>query len=270
MGLFRAWIEILGTRQAGHRANQRDRGRRRQRIAARVRPRGDGRPHLLGQVGTRVGSVAAGGATQWLSVPVGDRRAREMLLLNSDPRVQGTRVGPGQSRGPRGDQGGSVHHRGHPEQVALTQKGKDGYAIDLSKLDEAVQDLVSASCSRSSPNAPGTPSSRSTSGRNCRGTPPSATRATGCPCTTPASSHARGCRRSSRSARSTSVALRGPATAGGSSEFLWGPYEHQCPSCGAKGIPRASASAARAAWRSRPARQWPDAGRRDRNGALLA
>jgi dihydroxynaphthoic acid synthetase len=32
------------------------------------------------QVGTRVGSVAAGGATQWLPLLVGDRRAREMLF----------------------------------------------------------------------------------------------------------------------------------------------------------------------------------------------
>ncbi len=34
------------------------------------------------QVGTKVGSVAAGGATQWLPIMVGDRRAREMLLLS--------------------------------------------------------------------------------------------------------------------------------------------------------------------------------------------
>ena len=33
------------------------------------------------QVGTRVGSVAAGGGTQWLPIIVGDRRAREMLFL---------------------------------------------------------------------------------------------------------------------------------------------------------------------------------------------
>mgnify|MGYP001615929369 FL=1 len=39
----------------------------------------------LGQVGTSVGSVACGGATQWLSITVGDRRAREMLFLN--PRI---------------------------------------------------------------------------------------------------------------------------------------------------------------------------------------
>lgn len=32
------------------------------------------------QVGTQVGSVAAGGATQWLPLMIGDRRAREMLF----------------------------------------------------------------------------------------------------------------------------------------------------------------------------------------------
>jgi len=35
----------------------------------------------IGQVGAARGSVAAGGATQWLPLIVGDRRAREMLLL---------------------------------------------------------------------------------------------------------------------------------------------------------------------------------------------
>ena len=34
------------------------------------------------QVGTRVGSVAAGGATQWLPITIGDRRAREMLFTD--------------------------------------------------------------------------------------------------------------------------------------------------------------------------------------------
>src|SRR3972149_9220720 len=34
----------------------------------------------LRQVGTRGGSVAAGGAAQWLPITIGDRRAREMLF----------------------------------------------------------------------------------------------------------------------------------------------------------------------------------------------
>ena len=31
--------------------------------------------------------------------------------------------------------------------------------------------------------------------------------------------------------------LREAAAAGASSEFLWGPYRHECGACGAKGIP---------------------------------
>ena len=57
------------------------------------------------QVGTRVGSVAAGGATQWLPITIGDRRAREMLLT-CDPvtRAAGARLG---SRQPRRAAGGA-------------------------------------------------------------------------------------------------------------------------------------------------------------------
>ena len=60
----------------------------------------------LKQVGTQVGSVACGGATQWLPITVGDRRAREMLLLNEpDPGRAGARVGarePGRAVGAQG------------------------------------------------------------------------------------------------------------------------------------------------------------------------
>jgi enoyl-CoA hydratase/carnithine racemase len=37
---------------------------------------------FIGHAGTARGSVAAAGATQWLPLIIGDRRAREMLLLN--------------------------------------------------------------------------------------------------------------------------------------------------------------------------------------------
>jgi enoyl-CoA hydratase/carnithine racemase len=40
------------------------------------------------QVGTSVGSVAAGGATQILPILIGDRRAREMLMLNEPISAQ--------------------------------------------------------------------------------------------------------------------------------------------------------------------------------------
>lgn len=39
---------------------------------------------VVRQVGPRVGSVPAGGATQWLPIVIGDRRAREMLMLTEE------------------------------------------------------------------------------------------------------------------------------------------------------------------------------------------
>ncbi len=43
---------------------------------------------VIKQVGTSVGSVAAGGATQFLPLIVGDRKAREILLLNEPISAQ--------------------------------------------------------------------------------------------------------------------------------------------------------------------------------------
>ena len=50
---------------------------------------------IFRHVGLQHGSVPAGGATQWLPMIIGDRRAREMIMLcEDDPRGQGARVGP--------------------------------------------------------------------------------------------------------------------------------------------------------------------------------
>jgi 6-oxocyclohex-1-ene-1-carbonyl-CoA hydrolase len=97
----------------------------------------------LGQVGVRVGSVACGGATQWLPLTVGDKRAREMLFTNRPipARLAGqwglvNRVVP------------SVRHDGafleepSDDQIRKAQKGQDGYALDLSRLDEEVGRLA--------------------------------------------------------------------------------------------------------------------------------
>ena len=43
---------------------------------------------FIRQVGTRVGSVAAGGGTQWLPIIVGDRRARELLFFSEPISAQ--------------------------------------------------------------------------------------------------------------------------------------------------------------------------------------
>jgi len=97
----------------------------------------------VGQVGTKVGSVAAGGATQWLPIFVGDRRAREMLLLNRPIRAaQALDWGLVNEVVPSVVKNGEFIVGASPEQITKAKKGQDGYSIDLSKLDEAVEAMV--------------------------------------------------------------------------------------------------------------------------------
>jgi enoyl-CoA hydratase/carnithine racemase len=97
----------------------------------------------VGQVGTGVGSVAAGGATQWLPIFVGDRRARWMLMLNRRiPPYQALEWGLVNEVAPSVKKGGEFITHATPEQIALAQKGRDGYAIDLSRLDQQVEAIA--------------------------------------------------------------------------------------------------------------------------------
>lgn len=97
----------------------------------------------IGQVGSSVGSVAAGGATQWLPILVGDRRARYMLMTNR-------RVSPYQALEwglvnqvvPSVKKDGDFIEHATPEQITQAQKEENGYCIDLTKLDEAVYALA--------------------------------------------------------------------------------------------------------------------------------
>lgn len=96
----------------------------------------------LGQVGTTVGSVACGGATQWLPIVVGDKRAREMLFLNERiPARTALDWGLVNRVAPSVVKDGVFIENSSREQVALAQKGVDGYAIDLSRLDAEVDGL---------------------------------------------------------------------------------------------------------------------------------
>lgn len=94
------------------------------------------------QVGTSVGSVAAGGSTQWLPIVCGDRRARYILMTNRIiPPYQALDWGLVNEVVPSVTKEGEFITKATPEQIKLAQKGTDGYAIDLSKLDEAVDAL---------------------------------------------------------------------------------------------------------------------------------
>ncbi|HEX9668403.1 MAG TPA: enoyl-CoA hydratase-related protein [Thermoanaerobaculia bacterium] len=97
----------------------------------------------LGQVGTRVGSVACGGATQWLPLAVGDKRARQMLLLNERiPAPQALDWGLVNEVAPTVRRGDEWLAEPTPEEVERAHRREDGYAIDLAPLDRAVEVLA--------------------------------------------------------------------------------------------------------------------------------
>ena len=191
----------------------------------------------VGQVGTGVGSVAAGGATQWLPITIGDRRARYMLMTNRRiPAYQALEWGLVNQVAPSVKKDGAFIEHATPEQIAKAQKGADGYSISLEKLDEAVdalaQELVDKfpECTRFTKeqvnvwknfgwhqtigNARDWLSTHYTSWEPLEGMTAFVEK---------------------RPARYRM--LRERAAQGKSSEFIWGAYEKTCSSCGAKALP---------------------------------
>ncbi|MFQ5430418.1 MAG: enoyl-CoA hydratase-related protein [Phycisphaerae bacterium] len=217
---------------------------------------------FIAQVGTNVGSVACGGSTQWLPIHVGDRRARGILFLNQRYQsyaslamglvnvVVPTVKGPDGAFCTRftGDRTyladwntdpweNPFERRVTADEIRKAQKSQDGYSIDFSRMDEVVADLC----------------------RQIVNKFPECTRYTKAQvnywkdaswhATTP---HARdwlalhytslepyeGMTAFVEKRKADYVGVRRRAAdPNGSSEFLWGPYAKQCPSCGAKGLP---------------------------------
>jgi len=96
----------------------------------------------LGQVGVGVGSVACGGATQWLPLAVGDRRARRMLFLNERiPARQALDWGLVSEVAASVRRGTEFVEEPTTEEVRLAQHGLESYTIDLTRLDAAVDQL---------------------------------------------------------------------------------------------------------------------------------
>ncbi len=218
---------------------------------------------FIAQVGTNVGSVACGGSTQWLPIHVGDRRARAILFLNQR-YASFTSLSMGlvnavvpTVKGPDGkfittftgdrnfladwntdpwDQ--PFQARATPEQIRLAIKGKEGYSIDLSLVDNTVSELCDqivhkfAECTRYTKT-------------QVNYWKDAAWHAT--------VGHARdwlsihytslepyeGMTAFVEKRKADYIGMRDRATdPKGSSEFLWGPYAKQCSECGAKGMPR--------------------------------
>ncbi|MEE9295639.1 MAG: enoyl-CoA hydratase/isomerase family protein [Phycisphaerae bacterium] len=217
---------------------------------------------FIAQVGTNVGSVACGGSTQWLPLHVGDRKARGMLFLNQRyPAYISLGMGLVNAvvptvKGPDGRfctafSNGRTYladwntdpweqpfeKRVTPEEIQKAAKGKEGYALDLSLLDEVVADLCDKivhkffECTRYTK-------------AQVNFWKDTAWHAT--------AGHARdwlaihytslepyeGMTAFVEKRQADYVGMRRRAAdPKGSSEFLWGPYAKACSECGAKGIP---------------------------------
>lgn len=217
---------------------------------------------FIAQVGTSVGSVACGGSTQWLPLHIGDRKARGMLFLNQRyqayaslamglvnavvPTVKGpdgqfiTRFS--ENRKYLADWNTDpweipFENRVGASEIKKAIKGKDGYTIDLSIVDEVIADLCDQivnkffECTRYTKT-------------QVNYWKESAWHAT--------VGHARdwlathytslepyeGMTAFVEKRKTDYVGMRDRAAdPNGSSEFLWGPYSKQCSECGAKGIP---------------------------------
>jgi 6-oxocyclohex-1-ene-1-carbonyl-CoA hydrolase len=96
----------------------------------------------VGQVGVRVGSVACGGATQWLPITAGDKRAREMLFTNRPvPARLALEWGLVNRLAPSVRRDGELLISPTTDEIEKAQKGAAGHAIDLGPLDEEVNRL---------------------------------------------------------------------------------------------------------------------------------
>jgi enoyl-CoA hydratase/carnithine racemase len=161
----------------------------------------------IAQVGSSVGSVACGGATQWLSIHVGDRRAREMLFLN--PRV--------------------------PARQAL-EWGLVNRVVPREKLDETVNEIARAALDKF-------PECTRYTKAQINYWKESAWYATVGHARDWLSTHFtsvepwEGMTAFTEKRKPDYRGLREKAAEGRSPEFLWGAYAQTCPKCGAKGIP---------------------------------
>jgi enoyl-CoA hydratase/carnithine racemase len=219
----------------------------------------------LKQVGTHVGSVACGGATQWLPIAVGDRRAREMLFLNDPvPAEKALAWGLVNWVVPTVRRGDGWIEQAGPEEIGKAQKGLDGYRIDLARLDGFVDDLARRlldsfpECARYT--------KQQTNLKDLAWHQTVRHARTGSRCTTPAGSRWKGCAPSPKSVR-RATGCYAPARPPGNLPRRRGAHRYRTVARAARPVClRSTHTAADAAHGSRN-RRWPGDRPRDRRGA---
>ena len=162
---------------------------------------------VIRQVGTRVGSVAAGGATQWLPIVIGDRRAREMLFLCEEvPASKALEWGLVNQVVPYDQLDGAVD--------ALAQKLIDKFPECTRYTKTQVNFWKDFAWHATIGHA------RDWLALHFASLEP-----------------LEGMKAFVEKRKPRYRELRQKAASGGSSEFLWGPYTRTCPKCAAKGLP---------------------------------
>jgi len=193
----------------------------------------------IGQVGTRVGSVAAGGATQWLPIMIGDRRAREMLLFNGKiPAAQALEWGLVNRVVPSVTRDGAFIEGATGQEIKQAQAGQDGYAISLERVDEVVADLAHTLLEQF-PECVRYTKQQVNFWRDLSWNQTVGHAADWLALHYSSLEPWEGMRAFVQKRAPRYMEFRERAATGGSSEFLWGPPSLDCPACGAEGIPAA-------------------------------
>ena len=162
---------------------------------------------FIKQVGTSVGSVACGGATQFLPIIVGDRRAREILWLNEN-------ISP---------------------QKAL-EWGLVNYVVPHEKLDEKVNELAEKLINKF-PECMRFTKAQVNFWKDLAWYQTIASGGDWLSIHYSSWEPTEGMNAFVEKRPPNYLMLRERAAQGKSSEFMWGPYTKDCPTCGAKGIP---------------------------------
>ena len=97
---------------------------------------------FIKQVGTHVGSVACGGSTQWLPLVVGDKRARQILMLNEPiPAGQAQEWGLVNWVVPTVRHGSIWLEQATQDEIKMAQREEGDYRIDFTRFDTFIDDL---------------------------------------------------------------------------------------------------------------------------------
>ncbi len=191
----------------------------------------------IGQVGTRVGSVAAGGATQWLPIMIGDRRAREMLFLNGRiPARQCLEWGLVNRVVPSVTKDGEFIEGASKDEIKKGLSEEDGYAISLERLDEAVDELAHQLLQQF-PECVRYTKQQVNFWKELAWSQTVGHAADWLTLHYSSYEPWEGMRAFVEKRKPRYMELRRLAADGESSEFVWGPPAGECPKCGATGIP---------------------------------